>query len=246
MKNLLIVIAAGNGSRLGLESPKIFVPIEEHVSIFDKIILENSSFDKIIIVLSPLGLEFAGNYTLPINTILCIQNQATGVKQAIEIAAENCNLSSFDSITLQWGDQPFFTEQYRNIFINKLNANKILIPLVFKEDPYVCFSFVEDRLIILEKRENEVIPKFGFKDIGLFVFTPSKLIDLMYNLNNFPIIGVATNEIRFLKAFELFHEKNQIEYTLDFPSYFEIGFNTKSDLDLVRDLSNFKNKKICI
>jgi bifunctional N-acetylglucosamine-1-phosphate-uridyltransferase/glucosamine-1-phosphate-acetyltransferase GlmU-like protein len=246
MERLLIVIAAGNGSRLGASLPKVFIPLNNQQSLFDIIITLKDFYSKIIIVLSKSGIELAKKYALPDNLELCQQNNADGVKQALEIAVNNCNLNLYSSVTLQWGDQPFVTNIYRNIFIEKLSNGKILIPLVLKEKHYVCFNFEKKGLIILEKRENEVTPQIGFKDIGFFIFSPSRLQDLIYLLNSTPVYGVVTNEVRFLKTFEILHANNFIEYTIDFPSYFEIGFNTKDELELVKNLYSLKNNKICI
>ena len=246
MKNMLIIIAAGNGTRLGINIPKIFIPIDDDVSNFNKIISLNHIYDKIIIVLSKKGLEYSRKFIIPKHVIIFMQEEAMGVKQAIEIALENSNILNYNSITLQWGDQPFFTDDYRKKFISKHISDKILIPLVLKENPYVCFIFDEEKLKILEKRENENMPNIGFKDIGLFIFSPIRLLEMMSNLSKFPVIGKITNEIRFLKAFEIFHEKKYINYTIDFPSYFELGFNTKEELTLVEKMFNFKNKNLCI
>lgn len=90
MKNsILIIPAAGSGSRLKSEIPKIFMPVCNDKTIFELIIHQATDLvDSIQLILSPEGVRYMKKQSIqtPKNLNVVVQNKPTGMFDAIDIA----------------------------------------------------------------------------------------------------------------------------------------------------------------
>lgn len=234
----LIIPAAGKGSRLNYNKPKLIYPINgspiiEHLlSKFDK------SISEIVIVCSKSGLI---DIKRVVSEIHCdtpiryeIQENATGMVDAIRVGISN--ISTTD-VAIIWGDQVLLAQET----ISKTISNHLLsidsgltFPTVFKTDPYIQILRDSNKKIIkiLQKREGDVIDNIGESDAGFFVFDRDCLIHLI-NFAVDPkkvIYGLKTGEINLLPYFPKIYDFNKNIYTLEIVNSFEaLGVNTRED-----------------
>lgn len=235
MKNsVLIVPAAGSGSRLKSEIPKIFTPIYKDKTIFDFIINEAIDLvEAIQLVLSPDGLNYMKKQSIqvPKNLNIVIQKKPTGMFDAIDIALNQAQLTSqTNKVVIQWGDQPFIDQSLYNHLLNDLDKFNSSIPLIWTRNPYVQFKFLSGNVSILESREGDICDESGFKDIGIFAFQFEKILQVWDTFKNIDISGKVTGEKSFLKLLMLFQKTNSIHWRLDQPSYKGLGINTPDEL----------------
>ncbi len=115
-----IVPAAGRGTRLSADVPKVFVPILPSLTIWDAVRGTLSQVGApIILVLSPEGMSYLEknrsgfNPESFTNTTLALQSSPLGMGDAIFGAAELWR--EFDDLLIVWGDQ-------FNLSLQTLNA----------------------------------------------------------------------------------------------------------------------------
>ena len=115
MKQILAIPAAGTGSRLNSDLPKIFTPIWEEKTVFDFIVESLSpTIDQVLLLLSPEGKEYFEKHIAaqaPKNIEVLVQASATGMFDAVnQLVSHILSMPDDVHVLLQWGDQPFRDE----------------------------------------------------------------------------------------------------------------------------------------
>lgn len=241
MKKIIAIPAAGRGSRLGSELPKIFTPIYNGLSIYDYLLLNGlSHLDELVLLLSPSGAEFFNKKykdNSPNKVKLLIQEEPTGMLDAINIIVTHLierNTEDFKLI-IQWGDQPFCDKELHHLLFQDLNYSLVSVPLVWVNNPYVQFCF-KDKLYVLESREGDLCDSFGFKDMGIFAFKRKVLQSCWDDYLKYAMFGAITGEKNFVKFLMIVHDSFNISWRLDQPNYKSLGINTSDELVQVRRL----------
>lgn len=235
MKKVIVIPAAGKGSRLNNDLPKIFTTIYKSKSIFD-LIVEQGTFhvEEVILLLSPAGKEYFDFYiasSAPKNVHVWVQESATGMFDAMNQLFDSLlNRQEDFQVIVQWGDQPFCDADLHNILFSDLEKYQVSVPLVWVSNPYVQFK-LGPTLSVWESREGEICDAFGFKDMGIFAFTRRSIESTwpLYKIN--ALSGKKTGERNFVKFFETVQQKIEIFWRLDQPYYKSIGINTPEELD---------------
>ena len=245
---ILIIPAAGKGTRLGSSAPKIFTRIDGDETVFDYILNEAAEiFDEIRLILSPEGQLYVkrNGISIPDNINILVQKAPTGMFDAIDIAfSESLDTHKDERIFIQWGDQPLINKELYKSLIKGLELFDAAIPLIWVQKPYVQFKFSENKLKILESREGDQCEEVGFKDIGLFSFDKKKLLEVWEYYKSLDYAGSVTNEKSFLKILEHFSNNFNIHWELNQPTYRGLGINTRKDLEEIKKLLyNFKYLK---
>lgn len=178
-----VIPAAGRGSRLGYDQPKILYPIAGRTILNRLIDLLEPYCSQLIFVLSPSGQAAVApkiNQRLGSRATIAIQNEPKGMADAIYQALP---LVKTPQTLIIWGDQvavrPQTVEQVMKIQEYNPEA-ELTLPLVTRPDPYLYYQTDRSGLLIkvLEHREGARMPKIGQTDCGVFALTTAGLKEL--------------------------------------------------------------------
>jgi bifunctional UDP-N-acetylglucosamine pyrophosphorylase / glucosamine-1-phosphate N-acetyltransferase len=179
-----IVPAAGRGSRMGLDRPKILYPVAGRMileRLLERFLPHCSS---VIFVLSPEGRTHvecelerlaAGRYSV------VVQETPTGMGDAVEVGLRPV---STELVAVIWGDQvavrPSSVEACLRLHQGPLQPD-ITCPTVMRPNPYIHFDRdAQERLRgVRQAREGDPMPTQGESDTGLFCFRACVLRDLL-------------------------------------------------------------------
>jgi bifunctional N-acetylglucosamine-1-phosphate-uridyltransferase/glucosamine-1-phosphate-acetyltransferase GlmU-like protein len=246
-----IIPAAGRGSRLGVDVPKVFVPILPGFTIWDAVRGKLSQVaNPLILVLSPEGLAYAKQTDFPpetfAKTTLARQPSPRGMGDAIFGVADLWR--EYDNLLIVWGDQFNLSLETLRACI-ALHAQQtgpgLTLPVVRMAEPYVEYVFDSaDRLThIRQSREGDVCTPNGFSDVGVFLLTGGlPLIEEWTRYQSRASIGNMTGEINFL-PFLVHLSANGWpvrRYETTDPAE-AIGINTPVDLAFARKLLSEKS-----
>lgn len=234
-----IIPAAGRGSRLGFDRPKILTQIK-HKSILQMQYFALSELcSHFIVVASPAGFEHIKDEISRIgakNITIVIQDSPTGMGDAIKLCEKN--ISTKNSFVI-WGDQPLCSHNS----IKRLMEihEKLLADLTFyvkvDSDPYINIIFDPNNNVIdvQERREGDTLPALGISDCGMFCFDIKTLFDILDQSKNDPnMLGFTTKEFGLLKTFKYFSRANKIVCPVPLLNLSESqGINTIDDLEKV-------------
>ena len=235
-----IIPAAGKGSRLGYNLPKILYPILGRPIIDWLVDLLRPVCSKFVFVFSPEGrneIEPILYDRLGDAFSILIQEKPTGMGDAVLLTQ---NVVKTPNSLVVWGDQVAL--RHRTVIAcaasHEQNENAILtMPSVIKKNAYINFMRDEDGRIvsIAQGRENEIQGEFGENDCGLFLFTTDKLFKILHAAKRNGIgIGQSTGEFNLVQALPCFEtgEGSVLTIRIDDPME-ALGVNTLNDADLI-------------
>jgi bifunctional UDP-N-acetylglucosamine pyrophosphorylase / glucosamine-1-phosphate N-acetyltransferase len=200
----VVIAAAGRGSRLGFNLPKILFPVAGRPILDWLLDLLLPCCSTAVFVLSPEGRKdvepelerrAAGRYRI------AIQQNPTGMGDAIALGAREVAAAN---IAVIWGDQvairPSSVDAVLRLHQGPINP-AITLPTVFRPDPYIHFERDTDGRIarLLQAREGDDMPIEGESDTGFFCFRTEILRSLLAEMRrDEDVLGARTGEFNLL------------------------------------------------
>jgi len=240
MTTCAVIPAAGRGTRLGMDLPKILARVTPARTIWD-LLRERLTplVDHIQLVISPDG---ARHLAPPPGVSVAIQRTPLGMGDAVFCGREEW--SEFERILVVWGDQVNLSRSTLERALrlhSSLPAPACAIPLVLLDKPYVQYDFNGGPLWrIRQTREGDVTDDRGYSDAGLFVLSTRGLTGLWERYLATAKPGSQTAEINFLPFLVyLAQVAHWPQGTFEIQDPGEArGVNTAADLEFARQMAN--------
>jgi bifunctional UDP-N-acetylglucosamine pyrophosphorylase/glucosamine-1-phosphate N-acetyltransferase len=239
-KNWTVIIpAAGRGTRLGFDQPKILFPINGQPIIYWLLKILVPICEHIIIIVSPEGETILSDYFLNneigVNIDLVIQKNPTGMADAIYLARNNVKTKN---VLVIWGDQVLISSNTilscMSLHQQRKNAS-LTLPTIIKQEPYInivrdsCGNIIE----IQQKRELEIDVEIGENDCGVFLFNAKLLFDKLLSVKKRDeSYGKQTGEFNLLQILPEFESTDYKTYCVRLNDPVEVcGINTVQDAE---------------
>jgi bifunctional UDP-N-acetylglucosamine pyrophosphorylase/glucosamine-1-phosphate N-acetyltransferase len=203
-----VVPAAGRGTRLGLNIPKLLAPVSEDATIWS-ILREKlfSAAERIHLVVAPQWAttfkSLLANDPQKRNLSVSVQKEPRGMGDAIFGSYDHW--ATAQSVFVVWGDQIHISPStlQRALAHHQQQGTgqpHCTIPTVLLDTPYVQYCFDDrDRLTaIRETREGAVCDPRGFSDVGAFLLDVPGLHPAWDAYRQEQKSGAITGEINFL------------------------------------------------
>jgi bifunctional UDP-N-acetylglucosamine pyrophosphorylase/glucosamine-1-phosphate N-acetyltransferase len=240
MKMITIIPAAGKGSRVKLNIPKILIKIGKKRVIdllIDKI---KKVSHKILFIVNKkhknkIKEYLKKNYNNKINFSIALQKKPTGMFDAVYRSSRY--LKDYNKVMVLWGDHIGVQKKTINkICKKKLKSQTLLLPLIKKKNPYVEYIFLKKKLIkINEVREGDICNKFGYSDLGTFLFFSKNFKRLLKKFKKKKILGKITKEQNFLPFIYFLSENNWSIKKIIFQNKIQSdGINSRNDIKKFR------------
>lgn len=205
MKLCAVIPAAGRGSRLGIDVPKILAPISGNTTIWSILLDTVRPFvDHIHVILAPTAVA-AFSAVLAADSegdrvTMSVQSTPVGMGDAIFGARSFWEPAT--TILVIWGDQLHVSSDTLRATL-ALHAGRprcIGLPLVALPKPYVEYRFDSDGRLsaILQSREGDNCRPGGFGDVGTFVLSTEGLAAAWDKYLPSAPRGIRTGEVNFL------------------------------------------------
>jgi bifunctional UDP-N-acetylglucosamine pyrophosphorylase/glucosamine-1-phosphate N-acetyltransferase len=194
MTRLLIVPAAGRGSRLSSTTPKLLVEVAGRPMIDHVLARYVHAVDRAIVVVSPAADDDARRHlsAAPMPVDIAIQEEPTGMLDAILVPLTAAARRRPASIWITWCDQVGISASTvaRLIEATADGLADLALPTVQGSEPYV--HFVRDasgRIVrVLQRREGDEMPAVGETDGGLFALSAAAYLE------HLPAFAAASGE----------------------------------------------------
>ena len=240
VSRLLVVPAAGIGSRLGATLPKLLVPVAG-VPMIDRILaLYQGVIERAVVVVNPASASEVARHLSTRNNSVTIdlveQPEPTGMLDAILLAAPIA--AGANGVWVTWCDQvavhPRTIEQLAD-----LTSGGIIVPFamptVRRANPYIHFARDDSGRItrVLHRREGDAMPREGESDMGLFAMSGRVFREDLPRFAREVEIGQATGERNFLPFIpSLARTETIVTFPCEDPME-AVGVNTPEELRLV-------------
>jgi len=229
-----LVPAAGRGSRLDFDQPKVLFPIAGKTILEWLVDLLNPLCSRFVFVVSPQGEQAVTTVTsrlLPGHHRIAVQPEPRGMADAIA-----CGLPRVDTphTMIVWGDQvalrPASLEFAMRVHEGPA-APAATCPTLLRDRPYIHFERGQSGQVVrvLQAREGDAMPERGESDSGVFLFRTDALRrELPRLLTSAECIGKQTRELNFLPIFPM------LEKLITLPIMTEpesVGVNSRADAE---------------
>jgi bifunctional UDP-N-acetylglucosamine pyrophosphorylase/glucosamine-1-phosphate N-acetyltransferase len=202
---LLIVPAAGAGTRLGRERPKLLVRVDGRPMIDHVLRLYARLAARAVLVVSPSALTAVRHHLasapLPIDVV--VQEEPTGMLDAILLASHTVERWQPRRVWITWCDQIALLPETLDSLRDADEAEPeppLALPTCRMTEPYVHIERDSSGRIarVLHRREGDPMPLIGETDAGLFDLS---FAAYRYELRAYaaaPQIGARTGERNFV------------------------------------------------
>jgi bifunctional UDP-N-acetylglucosamine pyrophosphorylase / glucosamine-1-phosphate N-acetyltransferase len=242
MHRLLIIPAAGLGSRLGASKPKPLVEVNGRPMLDHLARLYRPFVDETLVVANPAfaasiaewGRDSGGRVSVTEQTL------PTGMLDAILLAMPLVRRSRPDQIWITWSDQvgvlPATVQRLAEAMVTAPSP-ALALPTVVRDHPYIHMERDEAGRIrrLLQRREGDVMPAHGESDMGLFAVTRETFeTDLDVYSHGVPR-GAATGERNFVPFVPWLAQRRHVKTFACTDPMEAIGINTPDELRQVED-----------
>jgi bifunctional UDP-N-acetylglucosamine pyrophosphorylase / glucosamine-1-phosphate N-acetyltransferase len=235
MDRLLIIPAAGLGSRLGAHTPKLLTLVNGRSMLDHLLALYAPVIDRVALVVHPAArsrvIQALRTRTLPVD--LFVQEQPTGMLDAILLAGPAVEAGRPRRVWITWCDQvTIHPRTVARLAQADMEGPLVALPTCTGPTPYVHFARDASGGIVrvLHRREGDPMPEIGESDAGLFSLSEEAYVDLLGTFAADPGTGSATGERNFLPFIPWAAARGRV---VTFPcteAAEAIGVNTPEDL----------------
>jgi len=233
VSRVLIVPAAGAGSRLGGDLPKILVPVAGRPMIDHLVDLYRPFVDGMVVVAHP---SFSARLRGPFEVVE--QHERTGMLDAVLLGTPAVERQRPAEVWITWGDQvgvlPATLDRLAGAMASA-SAPAAALPTVMRADPYIHFDRGRDGRIaaLRQRREGDTMPPVGESDMGVFALRRSVYERELPEYGRGVEIGRGTGERNFVPFIPWLAARADVT---TFPCTDEreaIGINTPEELRLM-------------
>jgi molybdopterin-guanine dinucleotide biosynthesis protein A len=240
MDRLLIVPAAGRGSRLGVEGPKALVNVAGR-PMLDHLLQRYRPFvDRVVVVVAPSALEafssFTAKHAVPVDLI--VQPEPTGMLDAITVASSLVSAYGPDRVTVTWCDQIAVTSSTVERLARHVRSSPsaaLVFPTLEVYRPYIHFDR-DDRgqiIAVRQRREGDRMPNRGETDMGLFDLSLDAYLVKLPVFASGATASTGTGERNFLPFIPWLAARAQVEAIPGTAIIETVGINTPEELAAV-------------
>jgi bifunctional N-acetylglucosamine-1-phosphate-uridyltransferase/glucosamine-1-phosphate-acetyltransferase GlmU-like protein len=242
MSRLLIIPAAGIGSRLGADVPKVLVRVAGMTMLERLLNLYRASASHVALIINPASEDLVRQHVkglVDAERISCVpQPQPTGMLDAILLGRAVARRVEPSSVWVTWCDQiAAHRRTIERLGERTLSASQdaMVMPTVMQTKPYIHLERDSNGRIIrvLHQREGDAMPPIGESDMGLFALSATTYFNQLTAYAQEVEVGRATGERNFL-PFIPWLARTETVTTFPAEDPMEaVGINTPQDLALV-------------
>src|SRR5262245_47849489 len=242
MSRLLVIPAAGLGSRLGANLPKVLVRVAGEPMLDRLLSLYRDLIDRVVVVVNPAFSALVRNHVesrADAARIECVEQPSpTGMLDAILLGAPLASRLAASSIWVTWCDQIAVHPKTiaRLAALTSPNTHDALVmPTVRQQHPYIHLErdSMGRILRVLHRREGDVMPETGESDMGLFGLSRQCYGDWLPAYARSVEIGRATGERNFLPFIPWIARSESVTTFAAEDPMEAVGVNTPDDLATV-------------
>jgi bifunctional UDP-N-acetylglucosamine pyrophosphorylase / glucosamine-1-phosphate N-acetyltransferase len=196
-----VIPAAGRGTRLGIDVPKILAPVVGEETIWSIMRAKLGGVaDHINVVMSPWGEPiFRERLTDADREVVSVSIQPEPIGMGDAVFQALPFFSRHDVLLVVWGDQVNISRRTLedSLKLHGGAGKTVVVPAVRLPQPYVEYRFNGAGLLerILETREGDKCAPNGLSDVGVFVLTVDGLAEAWRAYLAGARLGAQTGEI---------------------------------------------------
>ena len=244
-KNTVVILAAGKGTRMKSELPKVLNKVNGK-SLISTILEESKDLGDQLVVVGFAKGEVLKEIPLEVKTVEQAEQLGTG--DALKCALTKINTDIIDSIILLPGDAPFIKKDFLHNFLNEHNENKTKVSIATIKVPNFegdCKKFYDFGRVLRDenyfvkeivelKDATEAQKKCTELNTSFYVFDAKWLSDTISKIEN----QNASHEYYLTDIVAIARNDNLQVHACILPDYrYGLGVNTNDQLNEANSIS---------
>jgi NDP-sugar pyrophosphorylase family protein len=233
---MLVIPAAGRGSRLLASAPKPLVPVNGRPMLDHLLDLYTPFVDHVVVVAHPTFSAVIEQWARRYGDISVAEQPApTGMLDAILLARDAVREHDPEAVWITWADQVGVLPATVARLVEATRGAHppaLALPTVRRADPYVHFDRdATGRIVrLLQRREGDPMPDNGESDMGLFGLTREAFDGDLKEYARDVIPGGATHERNFVPFVPWLAQRKTVATFPCTDPIEAIGINTPDEL----------------
>jgi bifunctional N-acetylglucosamine-1-phosphate-uridyltransferase/glucosamine-1-phosphate-acetyltransferase GlmU-like protein len=239
-RRVLVIPAAGRGSRLGADVPKLLVEVGGRSMAQHLLDLYREYVERVVLVVSPDGHAPVSNHLAGRSEAisLALQPEPTGMLDAILLAMPLLRDDPPEWIWITWCDQIAImprTVAALAAACDGAGGAAMVVATIERSDPYIHLERDAAGCIqrILHAREGDDMPERGESDMGLFALSSRAYFELLPLYANAAGPASATRERNFLPFIGWLRGRAEVLTISGCDPMESVGINTPDELERV-------------
>lgn len=238
MSRLLIIPAAGRGSRLRTDIPKPLVTVAGRTMLDRLADLYAPFVDRVVVIANPHSRAAVSEWARRRGASVEVQPAPTGMLDAILLAGRAVGTERPASVWITWADQVGVLPATLERVAAAERADPqpaMLVPTVQRRNPYIHFTRDPGGRIagLLQQREGDAMPPEGEGDIGVFAMTRAAFERDLPAFARETTTGAGTGERNFVPFVPWLAQRRTVVTIPCTDPREAIGINTAEDLQVV-------------
>jgi bifunctional UDP-N-acetylglucosamine pyrophosphorylase/glucosamine-1-phosphate N-acetyltransferase len=232
---VVVIAAAGRGTRLGVSVAKVLVPVNGRPMLHHLLERYGPFVTHAVIVASPQAAEGVDSAarTIMHDVDVVVQPEPTGMLDAVLTGTIAASPRSPSRVWVTWGDQIALRSETLSRVAAVEDGADLALPVVERDDPYIHFVRDADGRItaVRQQREGDTMPQRGESDMGMFSLANRTAFDWLpcYARDCEP--GTRTGERNFLPFVAWVARQGRVVTCEGSDPMEAVGINTPADLD---------------
>jgi bifunctional UDP-N-acetylglucosamine pyrophosphorylase/glucosamine-1-phosphate N-acetyltransferase len=237
VERVLVIPAAGTGSRLGASVPKLLVPVNGRPMIEYLLALYAHDAERIVVIVAPAAFaavsDALGRANPPVS--LVVQPEPTGMLDAILLARDEVERARPGRVLITWCDQVAILPRTVAAVVAASHGNpepSLVMPTCRGPRPYVHLDR-DDRgriVRVLHRREGDEMPEPGESDAGVFDLSAAAYLEWLPEYAAVPEIGARTGERNFVPFVAWLAQRGSVVTVPCAEPEEAVGINTRDEL----------------
>jgi len=235
---LLVVPAAGRGTRLGFDGPKALYPVNGRPMLGHLLDLYAPWVDHVVVVAAPAARPAFRDFLAAarVSVECVVQPTPTGMLPAILCARPIVAARAPDHVWITWCDQVAISPDTARRLADDTTQHPeaaLVLPTARQSPPYIHLARdTQGRIArILQRREGDAMPVEGESDTGLFALRrDAYLEDLVAYDRSLPPSGTGTGERNFLPFIPWLAARHPVRTFAVAHAEEAVGLNTPEDV----------------
>jgi bifunctional UDP-N-acetylglucosamine pyrophosphorylase/glucosamine-1-phosphate N-acetyltransferase len=237
MDRLLIVPAAGRGSRLGSSDPKALVHVAGMPMLDHLLAMHRTTANAFVVVVAPGAFDafsaFIAARNAPVQ--IAVQESPTGMLDAIAAARPLVAALRPRRVAVTWCDQIAVADATIarvHARAAAADAASLVLPTLLVDDPYIHFERdASGRIVrVRQRREGDAMPDRGETDMGLFDLSRDAYLDDLPEFARETSADAGTGERNFLPFIPWLAARTRVETVHGRSRIETVGVNTPQEL----------------
>ena len=199
---VLVIPAAGRGSRLGSDGPKVLAPVGGRPMLDWLLDLYLHRVDAITLVAQPAARDLIARALRKraAHARVAVQQQPTGMLDAVAIGIAATPIDAGQRAWVTWCDQVAVLPATLDRLEREEASTTLCFPTVMQSPPYIHFDRgANERIVgVRQRRDGDLMPETGESDMGLFSLSAEAARDHLPVFATSAAPSAGTGERNFL------------------------------------------------